>query len=68
MKGVAFMNCITKECKDCGVSFDITAEEQEWYKKKNFQLPERCPNCRKMRRQNRDKKIGGYLYENFSIK
>lgn len=56
MKGMAVMNYVTKTCKDCGVSFDITAEEQEWYKQKNFPLPERCPNCRRIRRRNRNKK------------
>lgn len=47
---------ITKDCKDCGVTFDISVGEQQWYKDRNFQLPTRCPACRKARRNSKKKK------------
>lgn len=42
---------VTKECKSCGVTFDITPGEQAWYKEKGFKLPERCKACRVDRRK-----------------
>ena len=38
------------ECKDCGKKFTVSAEECEWYEKKGFDLPKRCNECRKSRR------------------
>lgn len=43
-------NLVTVECIDCGVTFDIPAEEQAWYKDRGFELPKRCHRCRKARR------------------
>ena len=45
---------VTIECTDCGVTFEVSAEEQEWYKDKGFKLPKRCPQCRKLRRKGRN--------------
>lgn len=42
---------ITVECIDCGRAFDLTKEEQDWYKEKGFALPKRCKECRKERRR-----------------
>lgn len=42
---------ITVECIDCGRTFDLTKEEQGWYKEKGFALPKRCKECRKERRR-----------------
>ena len=44
---------VSIECVECGVTFDVSAEEQEWYKEKWFVLPKRCPACRKHRRKGR---------------
>lgn len=41
------LNDITIECKDCGENFTVSAKEQEWYYDKGFELPKRCPRCRK---------------------
>jgi hypothetical protein len=41
---------VTIECIDCGVTFDVSADEQAWYKEKGFELPKRCHKCRKARR------------------
>ena len=45
---------VTIECTDCGVTFEVSVEEQEWYKDKGFELPKRCPRCRKLRRKGRN--------------
>lgn len=48
---------MTVECVDCGVTFDISAEEQAWYKEKGYEFPKRCYNCRKAKRnKNKNRK------------
>lgn len=42
---------MTVECIDCGKTFDLSVEEQNWYKEKGFALPKRCKECRKERRR-----------------
>ena len=38
-------------CKDCGKEFVFTVGEQEFYKEKGFDNdPVRCPECRKARK------------------
>lgn len=42
----------TLKCKDCGSDFVFTSGEQEFYKEKGFENePQRCPNCRKAKKQ-----------------
>ena len=43
------------KCKECGQMFTISGKEAEWYKEKGFELPKRCPECRKSRRKNKSK-------------
>lgn len=39
-------------CKDCGSEFVFTEGEQEFYKEKGFENePQRCPDCRKAKKQ-----------------
>jgi len=38
-------------CCECNEEFTVSPEEQAWYKEKNYDLPRRCPACRKMRRK-----------------
>ncbi|MDD4000707.1 MAG: zinc-ribbon domain containing protein [Bacilli bacterium] len=41
-------------CKDCGKTFLFTESEQDFYKEKNFENePQRCPDCRRARKQQR---------------
>ncbi|NMA66610.1 MAG: cytochrome C551 [Clostridiaceae bacterium] len=41
-------------CKDCGNDFVFTEGEQEFYKEKGFENePQRCPECRRARKQAR---------------
>jgi len=41
-------------CKDCGKEFVFTEGEQEFYKEKGFENePQRCPDCRRERKQAR---------------
>lgn len=42
-------------CKDCGKEFAVLEQEQKWYKDRDFDLPKRCPDCRKAKRSNRKK-------------
>lgn len=46
----------TIECKDCKATFTMTEEEMKWYKDHDFELPKRCPDCRKKRKQERKTK------------
>jgi DNA-directed RNA polymerase subunit RPC12/RpoP len=42
----------TLVCKDCGKEFIFTEGEQAFYKEKGFENePQRCPECRKARKQ-----------------
>jgi predicted Zn-ribbon and HTH transcriptional regulator len=42
----------TLACKDCGKEFVFTEGEQEFYKEKGFENePQRCPDCRRARKQ-----------------
>lgn len=45
---------ITLTCKDCGAEFVFTAGEQQFYAEKGFtNEPQRCPACRKVRKEAR---------------
>jgi len=49
----------TLVCKDCGAEFTFTEGEQEFYKEKGFENePQRCPDCRKARKQQRNNRGG----------
>lgn len=42
-------------CKDCGAEFTFTENEQAFYKEKGFDNePQRCPDCRRARKQQRN--------------
>jgi NAD-dependent SIR2 family protein deacetylase len=44
----------TLTCKDCSNEFIFSEGEQEFYKEKGFENePQRCPDCRKARKQAR---------------
>jgi NAD-dependent SIR2 family protein deacetylase len=43
------------QCKDCGETFTFSVGEQEWYKKMDFDVPKRCPVCRRRRKKEREK-------------
>lgn len=45
------MEDITIKCRDCGEEFTFSAEEQEFYKSKEFQNPIRCKPCRKAKKR-----------------
>jgi DNA-directed RNA polymerase subunit RPC12/RpoP len=43
-------------CKDCGKEFVFTEGEQAFYKEKGFENePQRCPDCRRARKQQRNR-------------
>jgi len=42
-------------CKDCNTEFVFTESEQAFYKEKGFDNePQRCPDCRRARKQQRN--------------
>lgn len=51
-------------CKDCGVEFTFTENEQAFYKEKGFENePQRCPECRRARKQQqRNNRSNGNRY------
>lgn len=38
-------------CKDCGKSFSISLDEEKFYTSKGLQIPKRCKECRKNRKE-----------------
>lgn len=54
-KEVARLNAAfeTRACKDCGATFHVTVGEMEWFNKKGWPLPVRCPECRRKRKVDR---------------
>ena len=53
-------------CKDCHKEFVFTEGEQEFYKEKGFENePQRCPECRKARKQKR-RNFNNNNYRQFS--
>ncbi len=49
----------TLKCKDCGADFTFTEGEQAFYKEKGFENePQRCPECRRSRKQQRNNNRG----------
>ena len=50
---------IALQCADCGVEFDFSVEEQEFYSEKGFSQPRRCRACRSRNRQNKGNRRGG---------
>jgi predicted NUDIX family NTP pyrophosphohydrolase len=46
-------------CKDCSAKFPFTASEKASFEAQGFSPPVRCPECRRMRKQQRGAGIGG---------
>lgn len=45
----------TMKCRDCGADFAFTEGEQAFYQEKGFSNePQRCPDCRRARKQQRN--------------
>jgi hypothetical protein len=42
------------ECASCSATFTLEAREIEWFYERKFELPKRCPPCRKARRLQRE--------------
>lgn len=46
-------------CKDCNTEFTFSESEQAFYKEKGFENePQRCPECRRARKQQRNNRSG----------
>jgi ssDNA-binding Zn-finger/Zn-ribbon topoisomerase 1 len=51
----------TLTCRDCHNEFLFTEGEQAFYKEKGFENePVRCPDCRRIKKQQRNAQGGGY--------
>lgn len=40
-------------CVDCSKEFELTAKNIAWFEQQGFDLPKRCPDCRKKRKEAR---------------
>lgn len=47
-----------RKCVDCGKAFEITDGEKGFYESKGLELPKRCPECRKRRREKKESPAG----------
>jgi CxxC-x17-CxxC domain-containing protein len=56
------MNDAVLECKDCGRTFTFTKGEQEFYAMKGLSQPTRCPDCRRIRKQQKSQQSSGGGY------
>jgi len=43
-----------RTCKECGIEFTITESEQEFFLKRNLDLPTHCRRCRKFKKLERE--------------
>ena len=48
------------QCVECGATFEFSAEDQEFYAKKGYSAPKRCPECRAKRKAQNNNRGGGY--------
>ena len=51
MEEMAIIKEIHETCIDCGKEFIITPAEQNFYKKRGFGFPKRCPECREEKKK-----------------
>ena len=49
----------TVACINCGQTFTITNGEKDYFEKKGYELPKRCPSCRK---QSKNLGAGSYVH------
>lgn len=55
----------TINCRDCGAEFIFSEGEQAFYQEKGFaNEPQRCPDCRRARKQQRNNNGGGNRFNN----
>ena len=50
----------TITCQDCGQPFTFSADDQEFFARKGYTEPKRCPACRQARKPGRGGGGGGY--------
>lgn len=48
------------QCVECGKIFEFSGEDQEFYAKKGYSVPKRCPECRENRKARNNQSRGGY--------
>jgi hypothetical protein len=45
------MNDLIFNCVQCDEEFEISVDDYEYYTSKNFDLPKRCPLCRRNKKK-----------------
>lgn len=38
------------KCADCGIEFEFSVDDQEYYASKGYSTPKRCPECRQAKK------------------
>ena len=46
---------MNKTCKSCGMTFEMSMGEVEWYKEKGFPEPKKCKGCKNMEKEKRER-------------
>lgn len=46
---------ISISCKDCKKVFTMNRKEVQWYSRMGYPLPKRCPECRKKRKEAKER-------------
>lgn len=43
---------LTIVCIQCGCEFELNSQQQDYFNSRGFDLPKRCPECRKRKSKN----------------
>jgi len=56
IREIGRITALSITCKSCRKVFVMDRKEIMWYSNMGYPLPKRCPECRKKRRKEREKK------------
>ena len=46
---------MNKNCKSCGMTFEMSVGEVEWYKMKGFPEPKKCKGCKNVEKEKKER-------------
>ena len=46
---------MNKTCKTCGMTFEMSMGEVEWYKMKRFPEPKKCKSCKNVEKEKKER-------------
>ena len=52
---IGHVTSISITCKDCKKVFVMGRREVRWYSNRGYPLPKRCPDCRKKRKEAKER-------------